>query len=66
MPLRCLEHSTMFHGVSNLGDVDENRLDHSPDVNCIIGGGTLSGLSCGDSDGVGRRKSSRFTRLSNP
>lgn len=36
--LKILEHSTMFHGVSNLGDVTKIDWTTVPDVDCITGG----------------------------
>lgn len=36
--LKILEHSTMFHGVPNLGDVTEIDWTVVPDVDCITGG----------------------------
>lgn len=36
--LKILEHSTMFHGVPNLGDVTEIDWAVVPDVDCITGG----------------------------
>lgn len=36
--LKILDHSTMFHGVSNLGDVAKIDWSGVPDVDCIIGG----------------------------
>ncbi len=36
--LKILEHSTMFHGVPNLGDVTKIDWTAVPDVDCIIGG----------------------------
>lgn len=36
--LKILEHSTMFHGVPNLGDVTKINWTTVPDVDCIIGG----------------------------
>lgn len=35
--LKILEHSTMFHGVPNLGDVTEIDWTVVPDVDCITG-----------------------------
>lgn len=36
--LKILEHSTMFHGVPNLGDVTKIDWSTIPDVDCITGG----------------------------
>lgn len=36
--LKILEHSTMFHGVPNLGDVTKIDWTTVPDVDCILGG----------------------------
>ena len=36
--LKILEHSTMFHGVPNLGDVTKIDWTTVPDVDCITGG----------------------------
>lgn len=53
--LKILAHSTMFHGVPNLGDVTKIDWTTVPDVDCITGGtpcqgfshlGTRKGLEC--------------------
>lgn len=49
--LKILEHSTMFHGVSNLGDVTKIDWATVPDVDCITGG-----TPCQDFSSLGNRK----------
>lgn len=49
--LKILEHSTMFHGVSNLGDVTKTDWATVPDVDCITGGSP-----CQDFSHLGARK----------
>lgn len=49
--LKILEHSTMFHGVPNLGDVTKINWTTVPDVDCITGG-----TPCRDSSHLGTRK----------
>lgn len=49
--LKILEHSTMFHGVPNLGDVTEIDWTVVPDVDCITGG-----TPCQDFSHLGARK----------
>lgn len=49
--LKILEHSTMFHGVSNLGDVTKIDWATVPDVDCITGG-----TPCQDFSHLGGRK----------
>lgn len=49
--LKILEHSTMFHGVPNLGDVTKIDWTTVPDVDCIIGG-----TPCQDFSYLGARK----------
>lgn len=48
--LKILEHSTMFHGVPNLGDVTEIDWTVIPDVDCITGG-----MPCQDFSHLGTR-----------
>lgn len=49
--LKILEHSTMFHGVPNLGDVTKIDWTTVPDVDCITGG-----TPCQDLSSLGTRK----------
>lgn len=49
--LKILDHSTMFHGVPNLGDVAKIDWSAVPDVDCITGG-----TSCQDFSHLGARK----------
>lgn len=49
--LKILEHSTMFRGVLNLGDVTEIDWTAVPDVDCITGG-----TPCQDFSHLGTRK----------
>lgn len=49
--LKILEHSTMFHGVPNLGDVTKINWTTVPDVDCITGG-----TPCQDFYHLGTRK----------
>lgn len=49
--LKILEHSTMFHGVPDLGDVTKTNWTTVPDVDCIIGG-----TPCQDFSYLGTRK----------
>lgn len=49
--LKILEHSTMFHGVPNLGDVAKIDWSAVPDVDCITGG-----TPCQDFSHPGSRK----------
>lgn len=49
--LKILDHSTMFHGVPNLGDVAKIDWSAVPDVDCITGG-----TPCQDSSHLGTRK----------
>lgn len=49
--LKILEHSTMFHGVPNLGDVTKIDWADVPDVDCITGG-----TPCQDFSHLGTRK----------
>lgn len=49
--LKILEHSTMFRGVPNLGDVTEINWTTVPDVDCITGG-----TPCQDFPYIGTRK----------
>lgn len=49
--LKILEHSTMFHGVPNLGDVTKIDWTTVPDVDCITGG-----TPCQDFYHLGTRK----------
>lgn len=48
---KILEHSTMFHGVPNLGDVTKINWATVPDVDCITGG-----TPCQDFSHLGTRK----------
>nr|DAV93983.1 MAG TPA: Cytosine specific methyltransferase [Caudoviricetes sp.] len=43
--LKILDHSTMFHGVPNLGDVTKIDWSAVPDVDCITGGTPCQGFS---------------------
>ena len=49
--LKILDHSTMFHGVPNLGDVAKIDWSAVPDVDCITGG-----TPCQDFSHFGSRK----------
>ena len=49
--LKILDHSTMFHGVPNLGDVAKIDWSAVPDVDCITGG-----TPCQDFSHLGSRK----------
>lgn len=49
--LKILDHSTMFHGVPNLGDVAKIDWSAIPDVDCITGG-----TPCQDFSHLGTRK----------
>lgn len=49
--LKILEHSTIFHGVPNLGDVTKIDWSTVPDVDCITGG-----TPCQDFSHLGTRK----------
>lgn len=49
--LKILDHSTMFHGVPNLGDVAKIDWSAVPDVGCITGG-----TPCQDFSHLGSRK----------
>ena len=49
--LKILDHSTMFHGVPNLGDVAKIGWSAVPDVDCITGG-----TPCQDFSHLGARK----------
>ena len=49
--LKILDHSTMFHGVPNLGDVAKIDWSAVPDVDCITGG-----TPCQDFSHLGPRK----------
>ena len=49
--LKILEHSTMFHGVPNLGDVTKIDWTTVPNVDCITGG-----TPCQDFSHLGTRK----------
>lgn len=49
--LKILDHSTMFHGVPNLGDVAKIDWSAVPDVDCITGG-----TPCQDFSYLGSRK----------
>lgn len=49
--LKILEHSTIFHGVPNLGDVTKIDWNTVPDVDCITGG-----TPCQDFSHLGTRK----------
>lgn len=49
--LKILDHSTMFHGVPNLGDVTKINWTTIPDVDCITGG-----TPCQDFSHLGTRK----------
>lgn len=48
---KILDHSTMFHGVPNLGDVTKINWATVPDVDCITGG-----TPCQDFSHLGTRK----------
>lgn len=59
--LKILDHSTMFHGVPNLGDVAKIDWSAVPDVDCIIGGTTCQDFSyLGARKGLEGEKSSLF------
>lgn len=49
--LKIIDHSTMFHGVPNLGDVAKIDWSAVPDVDCITGG-----TPCQDFSHLGTRK----------
>ena len=57
--LKILEHSTMFHGVPNLGDVTKIDWTTIPDVDCITGGTPCQGIPhLGTRKGLDGEKSS--------
>lgn len=57
--LKILDHSTMFHGVPNLGDVAKIDWSAVPDVDCITGGTPCQGFShLGSRKGLEGEKSS--------
>lgn len=57
--LKILEHSTMFHGTPNLGDVTKIDWDTVPDVDCITGGTPCQDFShLGTREGLNGAKSS--------
>lgn len=57
--LKILEHSTLFHGVPNLGDVTKINWTTVPDVDCITGGTPGQDFShLGTSKGLDGEKSS--------
>lgn len=57
--LNILEHSTMFHGVPNLGDVTKIDWASVPDVDCITGGTPCQDFSyLGTREGLSGAKSS--------
>lgn len=57
--LKILDHSTMFHGVHNLGDVAKIDWSAVPDVDCITGGTPCQDFSClGTREGLNGSKSS--------
>lgn len=57
--LKILEHSTMFHGVPNLGDVTKINWTAIPDVDCITGGTPCQDFSfLGTGKGLDGEKSS--------
>lgn len=59
--LKILDHSTMFHGVPNLGDVEKIDWSAVPDVDCITGGTPCQGFSyLGARKGLEGEKSSLF------
>lgn len=59
--LKILEHSTMFHGAPNIGDVTKINWTTVPDVDCIIGGTPCQGFShLGTRKGLDDEKSSLF------
>lgn len=56
---KILNHSDMFHGVPNLGDVTKVNWSAVPDVDCIVGGTPCQGFSClGTREGLNGSKSS--------
>lgn len=57
--LKVLEHSTMFYGVPNLGDVTKVDWSTVPDVDCITGG-----TPCQDFSHLGTRKGLNGTKSS--
>lgn len=57
--LKILEHSTMFCGVPNLGDVTKVEWSSVPDVDCITGG-----TPCQDFSHLGNRKGLDGTKSS--
>lgn len=57
--LKILDHSTMFHGVPNLGDVAKIDWSAVPDVDCITGGTPCQDFSyLGTREGLNGSKSS--------
>lgn len=57
--LKILEHSTVFRGVPNLGDVTKIDWTTVPDVDCILGGTPCQDFSyLGASKGLEGEKSS--------
>lgn len=57
--LKILEHSTMFHGVPNIGDVTKVDWSSVPDVDCITGGTPCQDFShLGAREGLSGAKSS--------
>lgn len=59
--LKILDHSTMFHGVPNLGDVAKIDWSAVPDVDCITGGTPCQDVSyLGARKGLEGEKSSLF------
>lgn len=57
--LKILEHSTIFHGAPNLGDVTKIDWSTAPDVDCITGGAPCQGFShLGTRKGLEGEKSS--------
>lgn len=50
--LKIIDHSTMFHGVPNIGDVAKIDWSAVPDVDCITGGTP----PCQDFSYLGTRK----------
>lgn len=57
--LKILDHSTMFHGVPNLGDVTKVDWSGVPDIDCITGGTPYQDFSyLGTREGLAGTKSS--------